>query len=233
MSDNIYIMGVDVSSNIASCTILKDDVEKTTISKKSSNGHSSTLLPMIINSLDEFSITLDALKLISVCIGPGQFTGIRIGVGTVLGLSKIDDIPIIGVSSLQARAILSPVSTKIPVNILIYARKNEAYLQTFTWVIKENRYIPLETTPPKVLKITDIFPEHNSSTFFVDKRIDFPENIIEKLENKMSFFDINTPPLSVGVAQIGYYNYLHPGILPVQKDKLEPLYIRTGQVQKN
>lgn len=66
--------------------------------------HSVRLLPMIDAVLAEANVTLSALDGLIFGQGPGSFTGVRIGVGVAQGLAFAADLPVVGVSSLQAMA---------------------------------------------------------------------------------------------------------------------------------
>ncbi len=66
--------------------------------------HSRTLLPMTEAMLKNADVSLDQVDLFAVAHGPGSFTGIRIGVSTVKGLSWASDKPCVGVSTLEALA---------------------------------------------------------------------------------------------------------------------------------
>lgn len=66
--------------------------------------HSLRLLPMIDAVLNEANIKLAELDGLIFGQGPGSFTGVRIGVGVAQGLAFSADLPVVGVSSLQAMA---------------------------------------------------------------------------------------------------------------------------------
>ncbi|MBO4467830.1 MAG: tRNA (adenosine(37)-N6)-threonylcarbamoyltransferase complex dimerization subunit type 1 TsaB [Clostridia bacterium] len=66
--------------------------------------HSQTLLPMIESILRSSCLTLDDIDGISVATGPGSFTGVRIGISVVKGLAVKNDVPCVGVSTLEAMA---------------------------------------------------------------------------------------------------------------------------------
>ena len=63
--------------------------------------HSTTLLPMIESVLENSAAQIDVY---ACSVGPGSFTGVRIGVATVKGLAFAKNIPCVGVSSLDALA---------------------------------------------------------------------------------------------------------------------------------
>ncbi len=64
--------------------------------------HSETMLPMIQNLLDCCGYTIKDVQMIAASVGPGSFTGVRIGASVLLGLAFGKNIPCVGVSSLQA-----------------------------------------------------------------------------------------------------------------------------------
>ena len=98
------ILSIETSNKICSVAILED---KNLIKKiELNNGltHSETLMPLIKQILEETNLTLSQMDLLVCDIGPGSFTGIRIGVATVKAFSDSLSIPAIGISSLEGLA---------------------------------------------------------------------------------------------------------------------------------
>jgi tRNA threonylcarbamoyladenosine biosynthesis protein TsaB len=87
------------------CTVALGDgsrwAERT---EQAGSRHSELLLPMIQALLDEAGIALPQLDGIAFGAGPGSFTGLRIGCGVAQGLALGADLPIVGVTSLEAMA---------------------------------------------------------------------------------------------------------------------------------
>ena len=98
------VLAVDTSSKLCSIAILED----TNLIKKLEldNGltHSETLMPLIKQLLNECELSLNDIDLLVSDIGPGSFTGIRIGVSTCKAFSDSLNIPCVGVSSLEVLA---------------------------------------------------------------------------------------------------------------------------------
>lgn len=67
-------------------------------------GHATRLLPLACGLLGEAGISWEEVERIAVGVGPGTFTGLRIGIATARGLAQSLDVEIVGVSSLQALA---------------------------------------------------------------------------------------------------------------------------------
>ena len=98
------ILAVDTSSKLCSVAILED---KNLIKKlELDNGltHSETLMPLIQQLLNKCSLSLNNINLLVSDIGPGSFTGIRIGVSSCKAFSDSLNIPCVGISSLEVLA---------------------------------------------------------------------------------------------------------------------------------
>lgn len=93
-----------IDSSAVSASVALTDKESVIKSEFVNTGltHSETLMPMIKRVAD--GVDLSALDAIAVTVGPGSFTGVRIGVATVKGLAFANNIPCIGVSTLEAIA---------------------------------------------------------------------------------------------------------------------------------
>ncbi len=92
--------------------------------------HSERLLPAIERMLRDAGIGLDALGGIAVSIGPGSFTGLRIGLSTVKGLAYATGLPVAGVPTLEAMAWTVPF-VRHQVCPVLDARKQEVYAALF------------------------------------------------------------------------------------------------------
>ena len=116
------ILAFDTATKFCSVALYQDGVflEKT---DPAPNGHAAQLMPMIDAILLEAGSDIRQVKEIVVTLGPGSFTGLRIGISTALGLASALDIPVYGVSSLQARSYLDERA----VCPLIDARRDRVY----------------------------------------------------------------------------------------------------------
>lgn len=88
--------------------------------------HSETLMPMIDRALVTCECFLDDIDAIAITVGPGSFTGLRIGMGTVKGLSLASGKPLVPVSTLETLA-YNLVGVADIVAVLLDARKQEVY----------------------------------------------------------------------------------------------------------
>ena len=98
------ILAIDSSTSTAAVGI--GESGKTLISRFTNNGltHSQTLMPMVAECLEQCSLSMKQIDAVAVTVGPGSFTGVRIGISTAKGLAMGADIGVIPVSSLAALA---------------------------------------------------------------------------------------------------------------------------------
>ena len=100
----MIILAVDTSGPACGVALLNGDrvvYEGVAVNKHT---HSVSLLPMIDEALSHSGLTVDDVELFAAVVGPGSFTGVRIGVSTVKGMAHAAGKPCAGVNALQALA---------------------------------------------------------------------------------------------------------------------------------
>ena len=100
----MLILALDSSAAPASAALLEDGKILSEFYINTKQTHSQTLMPMVESVLKLTNKTLDDVTCMAVSAGPGSFTGVRIGVSCVKGLSMMRNIPCAGVSTLRAMA---------------------------------------------------------------------------------------------------------------------------------
>lgn len=96
------------------------------------HGQAQRLIPMVQDVLADAGLTFDDLTDVVVCNGPGTFTGIRIGLSAAKTFCLTMDIPVWGITSLQALA-LSAIGRGVDKNMLavVETRRQDFYVQEF------------------------------------------------------------------------------------------------------
>ena len=146
------ILYVDTSSNYLYSGIVIDDSIKCEIKEELGKDLSKVALPKIIKLFDEASIAPQDLDKIMVVIGPGSFTGVRIGVTIAKTIAWSLDIPIVPVSGLTAMALSNPMSDNYSMP-LIDARRgyvNGSLYDKDKNSVVEDTHIELEELKNKV-----------------------------------------------------------------------------------
>lgn len=104
LSNDFYLLAFDTSGKSLSIAILKQDQLLAEKFLNINNQHSVNFLPALKGLLEETNLSFNDISALAVSIGPGSFTGIRIGVSTANTMAFDLNIPIFGISSLKALA---------------------------------------------------------------------------------------------------------------------------------
>ena len=104
LSNDFYLLAFDTSGKSLSIAILKQDPLLAEKFLNINNQHSVNFLPALKGLLEETNLSFNDISALAVSIGPGSFTGIRIGVSTANTMAFDLNIPIFGISSLKALA---------------------------------------------------------------------------------------------------------------------------------
>jgi tRNA threonylcarbamoyladenosine biosynthesis protein TsaB len=94
--------------------------------------HSERLMPAIDRLLRDAGWTPASLEGLAVAVGPGSFTGLRIGLSAVKGLAWALGLSVAAVPTLDALAAALPFAA-LPVCPVLHARKNEVYCSCYHW----------------------------------------------------------------------------------------------------
>ena len=124
------ILAFDTSTFTASAAVLdgRDVLAESSAVLRAT--HSERLLPLVDEVLARSGVPLDAIERIAVGVGPGSFTGVRLGLATAKGLALATGIPLVGVTSLAALA-ASAWCHEGPLLATIDARRDEVYAAFF------------------------------------------------------------------------------------------------------
>ncbi|MCK4463971.1 MAG: tRNA (adenosine(37)-N6)-threonylcarbamoyltransferase complex dimerization subunit type 1 TsaB [Candidatus Omnitrophica bacterium] len=120
------ILAYDTSNKFLSVAILDEEELLSNFHKDIGINHSSMLIPTIDKTLKHAHLKLKNIDAIALSIGPGSFTGLRIGVSTAKALSLVTDIPVIGVPSLDVIA-YNYIEKEGYISPVLDAKKNKVY----------------------------------------------------------------------------------------------------------
>ena len=131
----MLILGIDTSTKICTCSIFDSEngvIAETSLSVK--KNHSNIVMPIIDNLFKISDLNINNIDKITVAIGPGSFTGVRIALGIAKGLAMALNKPLIAVNELDIlEAIASGNENEIIP--LIDARKERVYYKY------QNKYV--------------------------------------------------------------------------------------------
>ncbi|URQ74771.1 MAG: tRNA (adenosine(37)-N6)-threonylcarbamoyltransferase complex dimerization subunit type 1 TsaB [Candidatus Ochrobactrum gambitense] len=128
------ILALDTAASYCAAAVYDadGDVVLAQVSENIGKGHAEVLMDYVSRALAEAGVTIKDIDRVAVNIGPGSFTGVRIGVSAARGFALALGCPAIGVTAFEALAdeTLAQVPGK-PVTILLDAHRGEIYAQTF------------------------------------------------------------------------------------------------------
>lgn len=124
----VKILSLDASTEACSVALLSDN-NIDAIKEVTPQGHTKVMLSLVDQLLNRNNITLNDLDAVACGVGPGSFTGVRIGVSMAQGLAFGADKKLIGIGDLKAMAWNAIKDTKVDLAVsAIDARMSEVYL---------------------------------------------------------------------------------------------------------
>ena len=124
------ILAVETATSWQSVAIVENDVVLARTDQDAGGAHGTVLLTAIDRLLVQTGLQLSDLDGLACSIGPGSFTGIRVGIATCLGLRMASDLPLAVVPTLEAMAWGHP-SLSVPLCPVLNSRKGELYWAVF------------------------------------------------------------------------------------------------------
>jgi tRNA threonylcarbamoyladenosine biosynthesis protein TsaB len=123
----MIVLGLDTC--LSSCSVAVLDGERVLASAREimARGHQERLAPMARDVMAQAGLRFDRLERIAVTVGPGSFTGLRVGIAFAKGLALALDRPAVGIGTLEALA----AEAEGLVFPAIDARRGQLYLQAF------------------------------------------------------------------------------------------------------
>ena len=220
----MLILGIDTSSKMSSISLY--DSEKGVIAKHSVQvkmTHSDTLMILIDNLFKDSGKSIKDVNRVAVGIGPGSFTGIRIGVGTAKGLAYSRNIDIVGVNTLDILA-ENIEETDREIITIIDAKKERVFYSVYGY---ENGKIwrKEEYRDRNINEIIEEFRRKNV-IFTGDGVLAYGNLIIESGENFVLDSAENCLVNSVNLCKIAQE------AKPISVHLLEPEYIAKSQAER-
>ncbi len=124
------ILALDTTGRIASAALWQGDRLVDYGEKDSQMNHSRTLLPVVQQLLEKQGLSLDQMDVFAATVGPGSFTGVRIGVAAVKGYAWVTEKPCAPVSTLESAAFAAPEGEGT-LCALVKARQDEFFFALF------------------------------------------------------------------------------------------------------
>jgi tRNA threonylcarbamoyladenosine biosynthesis protein TsaB len=148
----MLILAIDTALDACAAAVLdtETNVLRAHESQTMARGHAEALMPMIERVMRAAALPFTELDRIAVTVGPGSFTGLRVGISAARGLGLAAAKPVVGVTTLSAYAAPYLSEAGGPIVSLIDARHDHVYMQA----------VASDGTPlirPRVAPIAEVF----------------------------------------------------------------------------
>ncbi|NMM65389.1 tRNA (adenosine(37)-N6)-threonylcarbamoyltransferase complex dimerization subunit type 1 TsaB [Clostridium sp. P21] len=223
------ILSLDSATEAATCAVIENDKLLGEITLNYKKQHSILIMSMIDKLLKNLKIDINSLDGFVVSKGPGSFTGLRIGVSTIKGLSQGTSKPFLGVSSLDALA-YNLAYTEGIICPIIDALRNNVYTGLYHFVNNELKLID----DYKIISIDDLISTINEQNY----KVCFIGDAVYKFKEKLkdSIKDVSFAPAHLNVVKASSLGEIGLGRLSSGiSDNLytfSPLYIRKSQAER-
>lgn len=216
------ILAVDTSSKICSVALLENDTVIDEINLDDGKTHSENLMPLIDEILCKNNLDIKQIEMIACCVGPGSFTGIRIGVATVKPMAEILKIKLASITSLEALA--RNVENQDIIVSLIDARNNQVYTGIF-----DKNYNKIENyIADDINNVIDVLSKYENLTL-VGNGAELHKELLKQKLSSIKFSE-NNVQLAQNVGKIGYKKYLENNLMT--PDEIVPIYLRKSQAER-
>ena len=178
------ILAIDTSSAWCSVAVSLNDDSVVYRHEKAASGASQLLLPWVGELLHQSSLSLNEIDAIAIGVGPGAFTGVRLGVAVVQGLAIAQKLPVLPVASLDAIAsqlVLTPhfqESNSRTFMVAVDARMDEVYWARYEVCTHgvPQRQGEIQLSAPELVELDGVEYLAGSAIDEFDKRLLGPED---------------------------------------------------------
>lgn len=222
----MYILGIETSTRTGSVAVVSEDSVIAQYSLNIEVTHSERLMSTVDRVLKDTGLVIADIDGYAVAIGPGSFTGLRIGLAAVKGLALVTGRPVAAVPTLKALAGNLPYSA-YPVCPMLDARKKEVYAATYRFEGADMAQIMAEA----VLSLSLLSERISEKTLFTGEASHLFREDIEKIFGDRALFApvSSILPSAATVAGIGL-NMIKSG-KKTAPDSLTPMYIRRPEAE--
>jgi tRNA threonylcarbamoyladenosine biosynthesis protein TsaB len=223
----VKILALDTATSVGSIALVDGPLIKAQHTLNISATHNQRLLPGIDRILMESGWVLNDLDALAVSLGPGSFTGLRIGLSVAKGLAWATGKPLAGVPTLDALAANVPLVPYLICPVLD-ARKGELYTAIYR---RGNEQMVERLSPYQAIKPDELVELIKEKTVLVgDGLVRYGDYLSERLDDRM----LQAPPHlnivhAVSVAWLAEHR-LRAG-LEEDVSGCTPLYVRPSEAE--
>lgn len=222
------VLGIETATWTASVALIDEISTLTEQTLPESSNHGTALFPLVDEALTAAGMSLGDIDLIAVSIGPGSFTGLRIGLSVAKGLALGRDLPVIGVPTLEALAWVAGPRPHLLWTVLD-ARRHEVYAAAFA---PSTRGGMAAAFPPSVCTAEHLAERLIPPCTVAGDGVDaYGEVFRTRWGTDIELQPAaKVPPSGAAVARLGLSRFRERG--PDNVRGLEPYYVRPSEAER-
>lgn len=234
MVEDMKILAIDTSSAVLSIGLMKDGVILGEFSQNKALTHSEKLMPQIRHLFESLEEDIKTVDRFAVTIGPGSFTGIRIGVATANAFAMAHQKEIVAISTLEALA-HNFVNSDAYIVTTMSAQREDYYRGIYFFESDRRFEVYREEQVVSKTKIIDEILEISE-----EKKVIIVGEITQELEADAEFIKCQNQQKSIIEIAQGADNYIRGAVLcqiaqesnRVSEGFASPVYIRKPQAEE-
>jgi tRNA threonylcarbamoyladenosine biosynthesis protein TsaB len=225
------VLAIDTATDTVSVAIHNGDVVVASAVARGERRHAELLAPMMRQVVEQAGLSLSDVGAIAVDVGPGLFTGMRVGIATAKALAEVLEVPLVPVSSLDALASALDATDMEVVACVLDARRGEVYWALYRAHDRTSLTEPRVGSPESC--VADIAARGQSVAVTGSGLERHREAFADQLRLAVPAHTLGGPsePLAEMVAAIGHRQALRQ--LTCSVDEVQPLYLRAPDAEIN
>lgn len=230
----MIILGIDTATDSVSVAVGEGTRILAHSEMVSDRQHCEALTPMIGFVCKQADVSFGEIDAVAVDIGPGLFTGMRVGIATAKAIAFSLDLPIIGICALDVLAAAAPPSEAVVVSV-IDARRHEIYWAMYRTIEDELVRVHTPSVGSVTGLVTDVLERFQVAQFVGNGALRYRQDIVEALGLSLpgcEFADERfSRPTATTVVALAYRRAVEEQWQSAQD--LAPLYLRPPDAEIN
>ena len=228
------ILGIETATASQSVALLEDQQLLAEAAWSGAGSRGGKLLPMIDSVLREAGVAPSAIEAIAVSVGPGSFTGVRVGLATAKGMVLGTHAVLIGVSTLEALA-AGCARRKTIVCALLDAGRGEVYAGLYQYTGAELEQLSSEAVlSPEAIAVQVLALTAGEIHLIGDGVAPYRERLEASFQGRARVTDegCNAVPRAALVARLAFRQLQKAGGAGLERDVM-PVYLRRAEAEMN
>lgn len=223
------LLAIDTATQVISLALHDKFTLRAEVTWYTSNNHTAELAPMVNDLLTRCDLTPRDLTALAVSVGPGSFTGVRIGVSLAKGMAEALGLPLVGVSTLDTLAAGQPYYQGSALVVAIEAGRGRLIAATYRW--SKGRWV--HRGEPQLMDWETLFASIDGLAYLTGDLNAQGEAALASAQAQS--IPVRLVPAAYRLRRAGFLAQealarLEEGEETYTADKLAPLYVKTKDI---